>query len=93
MGNTSLCRLNITHKDVIDMDFKTSDIVLASTLKTKGFTLATIELIGSRGVFVFKDVSQEVLDSFDLGDILVEPNAFHQNVKQLTTAVRRKLTA
>ena len=78
---------------LFDMDFKTSDIVLASTLKTKGYTLATIELVGSRGVFVFKDVPQEILDNFDLGEVLIEPNAFHQNVKQLTTAVRRKLTA
>lgn len=74
------------------MEFKTSDIVLASTLKTKGFTLSDIELIGSRGVFVFQGVTQEFLDQFDLGDVQVEPNNFHQAVKQLTTAVRRKVS-
>lgn len=74
------------------MQFKTSDIVLASTLKTKGFALADIEMVGTRGVFVFQNVTQEFLDQFDLGDVTVEPNQFHQAVKQLTTAVRRKTT-
>lgn len=73
------------------MQFRTSDIVLASTLKTTGVQLSDIEVVGARGVFVFDSVPQTTLDSFDLGDLLVEPNLFHQNVKQLTTAVRRKI--
>lgn len=72
------------------MHFKTSDIVLASTLKINGIPLLDIEMVGTRGVFVFDSVSKELLQSFDLGELTVEPNSFHQAVKQLTTAVRRK---
>lgn len=72
------------------MQFKTSDIVLASTLKVKGIPLIDIEMTGTRGIFVFELVNEALLQAFDLGDILVEPNTFHQAVKQLTTAVRRK---
>lgn len=72
------------------MEYKTSDIVLASTLKVKGFVLSGVELQGTRGVFVFEGVDQSILDDFDLGLVMVEPNQYHQAVKQLTTIVRRK---
>lgn len=85
--------LNIsTQRTKSNMEFKTSDIVLASALKTSGFTLADIEIVGSRGVFVFNNVTPEFLNDFDLGEVRVEPNQLHQAVKQLTTAVRRKTT-
>ncbi len=73
------------------MEYRTSDIVLAASLKVKGFNLSSVELQGAKGIFVFEDVKQEFLDQFDLGQVAVEPTTFHSAVKQLTTIVRRKL--
>lgn len=73
------------------MKFKTSDIALAATLKVQGHTLLDMEVDGTKGVFVFDAVNQTTLNAFDLGDLTVEPNLFHQTIKQLTTAIRRKL--
>lgn len=73
------------------MQYKTSDIVLAASLKTIGKPLVSVELQGAKGIFVFEEVEQEFLDGFDLGQIRIEPVAFHGAVKQLTTIVRRKL--
>lgn len=73
------------------MQYKTSDIVLAASLKSLGNTLSSVELQGSKGIFVFEDVEQQFLDQFDLGQVRIEPIAFHSAVKQLTTIVRRKL--
>jgi len=71
--------------------YKTSDIVLAATLKVSNFQLINIELQGSKGVFVFKDVDPEILTTFDLGKTQVEPVAFNNAIKQLTTSVRRMM--
>lgn len=73
------------------MVYKTSDIVLAASLKVKGYHLSSVELQGSKGIFIFDGVEQEFLDQFDLGHFLVEPTTFHGAVKQLTTIVRRKI--
>ena len=72
------------------MMLKTSDIVLAATLRVKGYVLSAIETTGTRGVFVFEGVDEGTLDRFNLGEIVVEPNTFHQSVKQLTALARRK---
>lgn len=69
--------------------YKTSDIVLAATLKTKGYKLADIEIMGTKGTFVFENVDKDVLMEFDLGNVLVEPISFNNAIKQLTTSVRR----
>lgn len=69
--------------------YKTSDIVLASTLKIKGSKLVDIEISGTKGTFVFEDVDKQILLDFDLGNILVEPVTFNNTIKQLTTSVRR----
>lgn len=76
---------------MIHSAYKTSDIVLASVLKLNGNQLVDIEVNSHKGMFVFKDVDAAFLTSFDVGDVCVEPNDFHNNVKQLTAAVRRKL--
>lgn len=73
------------------MQYKTSDIVLAAALKVEGSTLISVDIFGSKGIFVFEDVEQEFLDRFDLGQTRIEPVSFHGAVKQLTTIVRRKL--
>lgn len=71
--------------------FRTSDIVLAATLRSMDCEIEDIEVTGNRGIFVFSQVDSDILDQFDMGQIRIEPNKFHQTVKQLTTAVRRKM--
>lgn len=68
---------------------ETSDIVLAASLKVKGYKLDRIEKQGNRGIFCFADVDDEVLNEFDLGKSLVEPVSFNNAIKALTTATRR----
>lgn len=68
---------------------ETSDIVLAASLKVKGYKLDRIDKQGNRGVFCFADVDQETLSAFDLGKCLIEPISFNNAIKALTTATRR----
>jgi hypothetical protein len=68
---------------------ETSDIVLAASLKVKGYKLDRIEKQGNRGVFCFADVDDNTLTEFDLGKSLVEPVSFNNAIKALTTATRR----
>ncbi len=71
--------------------FRTSDIVLASTLKINNFNLVKIEIDRNKGVFVFDDIEDEFIQDFDLGKVLVEPIEFNNGIKSLTTATRRLL--
>jgi hypothetical protein len=73
------------------MQYKTTDIVLAASLKVLGTELDTIEINGTKGTFVFKDVEQSFLLDYDLGKVLVEPVSFNNAIRQLTTSVRRML--
>ena len=68
---------------------ETSDIVLAASLKVKGYKLDRIEKQGNRGIFCFADVDDAVLSEFDLGKAVVEPVSFNNAIKALTTATRR----
>lgn len=68
---------------------ETSDIILAATLKVKGYRLDRIEKDGRRGVFCFADVHTSTLAEFNLGKALVEPNALSSAIKALTTATKR----
>ena len=70
-------------------EFKTSDIILAACLKLNDVEMIRIELSGSKGTFVFEDIDQEYVDSYDLGKCRVEPVTFNNAIKQLTTSVRR----
>lgn len=69
--------------------YKTSDIVQAAYLRVVGYSLETIEIVGNKGTFVFKNVDQPVLDNYNLGKGRVEPVALNNTIKQLTTSVRR----
>ena len=69
--------------------FKTSDIVLAAVLRLNDIELIDIEVIGSKGTFIFTNIDKDFLIQFDLGKSLVEPVAFNNMIKQLTTSVRR----
>ena len=68
---------------------ETSDIVLAACLKVGGYKLDRIDKQGNRGIFCFADVDEMALSDFDLGKSAVEPVAFNNAIKALTTATRR----
>lgn len=70
-------------------EYCTTDIVLAAFLKLSGAYLLRIDKRGQRGTFVFDDVDESLLNMYDLGNARVEPVAFNNSVKQLTTSVRR----
>lgn len=70
-------------------EFTTTDIILASYLRLQGYPLVTIEKQGNKGTFVFHDVKDDDVGCYDLGNAQVEPVAFNNMVRQLTTSVRR----
>jgi len=70
-------------------EFSTSDIVLAATLKVKGFRLVEIMKNGNKGTFIFAGVPEDLINEYDLGCLSVEPKAFNAEIKSLTTAARR----
>lgn len=70
-------------------EFKTSDIILAACLKLHDIEMVRIELNGNKGTFVFVEVDRDYVDQYDLGKCSVEPVAFNNAIKQLTTSVRR----
>lgn len=72
-------------------NFETQDIVLAATLKVFGYKLDRIEKTGNKGTFIFSDVSQSTVTDFDTGNCKVEPIAFNNAIKALTTATRRQI--
>lgn len=70
-------------------EYRTTDIVLAASLRVHGYKMNSIEVAGSRGTFVFDNVDEEFLLQYDLSKCSVEPVAFNNAIKQLTTSVRR----
>ena len=74
------------------MKQKTTDIVLAAYLKLQGYTLDTISVVGKQGTFTFTDVEAEVVNQYFIGNASVEPVAFNNMVRQLTTACKRLMT-
>lgn len=71
--------------------FHTKDIILAAALKHLGYNVSNIEIVGTKGVFFFNDVPDNLVTDFDLGILKVEPVAFSNAIKSLTTATRRQL--
>lgn len=70
-------------------EYKTTDIVLASFLRLSNCPMLRIEKQGQKGTFVFGSVQDEFIRAYDLGNAQVEPVAFNNAIKQLTTSVRR----
>lgn len=70
-------------------EYKTTDIVLAAFLRLKGCSMLGIEKQGQKGTFVFENVKESLVREYDLGNASVEPVAFNNAIKQLTTSVRR----
>jgi hypothetical protein len=73
----------------MNTEYKTPDIVLAAYLKLSNCVMARIEKQGQKGTFVFENVSEEVIRTFDFGNARVEPVSFNNMIKALTTSVRR----
>lgn len=71
------------------MEYRTSDIVLAACLRLNEVELISIEVTGNKGTFVFANVDAEFINDYDLGRRQVEPVAFNNMIKQLTTSVKR----
>lgn len=71
------------------MQFRTSDIILAACLKLNNYKMSSIDVVGNKGTFIFENVPQDIITQYDLGQLLVEPVAFNNTIKQLTTSVRR----
>lgn len=69
--------------------YKTTDIVLAAYLRLSGCEMVGIEKQGQKGTFVFNNVPEMLISNYDLGKAQVEPVAFNNAIKQLTTSVRR----
>lgn len=72
-------------------NIETQDIVLAAALKVLGYRLDTIQKVGNKGIFFFSQVEENVINDYDLGNLMVEPVAFNSAIKALTTASRRIL--
>ena len=70
-------------------EYRTTDIVLAACLRLGDVELVDIELVGNKGTFVFCNVNSDFVDEYDLGKHQVEPVAFNNMIKQLTTSVKR----
>lgn len=70
-------------------EYKTSDIVLAASLRVHGHKISTILIDNGRGTFVFNAVPDEFLTDYELGKCLVNPVDFNNQIKTLTTSVRR----
>lgn len=73
----------------MDEFYKTSDIILAACLRLNDFDMVMIEKDGNKGTFVFANVDPDFIVEYDLGKVCVEPVAFNNAIKQLTTSVRR----
>jgi len=71
------------------MEYRTSDIVLAACLRLNEVEMVNIEVAGNKGTFVFANVDVEFVNDYDLGRCQVEPVAFNNMIKQLTTSVKR----
>lgn len=70
-------------------EYKTTDIILAAYLRLNQCQMRGIEKQGQKGTFVFENVPLKLIADYDLGNASVEPIAFNNCIKQLTTAVRR----
>lgn len=70
-------------------EYKTTDIILAACLCLHDVELVEIEIRGSKGIFCFAGVDDGFISNYDLGKLQVEPIAFNNKIKQLTTSVRR----
>jgi len=90
LTNLNRCiTIEIGKDDMKNIRIETSDITMAASLRVYGYPLEEIVKEDKRGIFVFVDVDEEILTKYNLGQLMVEPNAFHSAIKHLTMAVKR----
>jgi hypothetical protein len=75
------------------MTYTTQDIQLAAVLRLNNYSLASIDVKGNKGFFNFEEAPQDIVEQYDLGTILVEPQAFANTIKQLVKGVKRMTNA
>lgn len=68
---------------------ETTDIIFAAVLRVNSYKLHEIIKDDKRGTFVFLEVEEEIINKYNLGQTLVEPNEFNSAIKFLTMAVKR----
>lgn len=75
----------------MNTEFRTTDIILAATLRELGYKLEGITRNGNsfKGIFIFNSIPEEVIKDFDLGETRVEPVSFNNTIKHLTNSVKR----
>lgn len=73
------------------MKYETTNIVFAAYFRNVGYAISEIRLDGRQGVFIFDDVEQSDIDAITLGSAHVEPVAFYDMIRQLTTVVKKKV--
>lgn len=69
-------------------EYKTSHISLAAYLKVLGYDIISIEKNNGTGTFVFKEVSRQDVIDFNNEKGQVEPNKYHQTIKQLINSFK-----
>jgi HAMP domain-containing protein len=70
-------------------EYRTSDIVLAACLRLHDVRLDRIEIVGTRGIFIFTDVPEDFTRAFDAGEVRVEPTSFNNEIRTINKAIRR----
>lgn len=70
-------------------EYSTTDIVLAASLVVHNHKMVRIDVTGSRGTFIFVGVGEDFLHDYELGQCLVNPIDFNNQIKRLTTSTRR----
>jgi len=72
-------------------EYATTDILEAATLKLDLVHLdrITVDKHTRQGMFIFKNVPQEILDRFNTGKCLVEPCAFNAEIRNLKRSIDR----
>lgn len=73
--------------------YETTDITLASVLRLNNIPLNHIDIQGSKGTFVFDDepLVSNLVEQYNLGQIRVEPVAYHNMIRTMTTSVRNSI--
>lgn len=71
-------------------EFHTSDIRLASYLLVKNHEIQKIKTEGNKGTFYFNNIDNNIIIEFDTGRARVEPVNYNEQIKRLTTSVRRQ---
>jgi len=71
-----------------NLEYKTTDIVMASTLICFGAKFKNIELFEQQGTFVLDGVTDNLIDNWNWRNLRPDPTRFYQTTKWLSKSVR-----